>query len=86
MVPGGDRVGWERLQGTGTVPTIGVIGATQIRIYYDDHGQPHFHAISPEFDVKIAIGDWAVISGNGRLRGRELASIRAWGQRHHATC
>jgi hypothetical protein len=26
------------------MPTIGYIGSIQIRIYYDDHGVPHFHA------------------------------------------
>jgi hypothetical protein len=42
----------------------------------------YFHAISPEFDFKIAIADCSIISGNGRLRGRDLAAIRAWGQKH----
>ncbi len=64
------------------MPTIGSIGSIQIRIYYDDHGVPHFHAVSPEFDCKLAIDDCAVISATGRLRGRDLAAIRAWGQRH----
>jgi hypothetical protein len=64
------------------MPTIGYIGSIQIRIYYDDHGVPHFHAVSPEFDVKIAIGDCSIISGTGRLRGRDFAAIRVWGQRH----
>jgi hypothetical protein len=54
----------------------------QIGIYYDDHGVPHFHAVSPSFDVKIAIADGGVISASGRLRGRDLAAIRAWGQIH----
>jgi len=43
---------------------------------------PHFHAVSPDFDFKIAISDCAIISGTGYLRGRDLAAIRAWGQRH----
>jgi hypothetical protein len=43
---------------------------------------PHFHAVSPTFDLKIAIVDGAVISTTGRLRGRDLAAIRAWGQIH----
>jgi hypothetical protein len=37
---------------------------------------------SPEFDFKIAMEDSSVISGNGHLRGRDLAAIRAWGRRH----
>lgn len=64
------------------MPTIGYIGSIQIRIYYDDHGVPHFHAVSPDFDYKIAMADYTIISGNGRLRGRDLAAIRAWGQKH----
>ena len=67
----------------GLMPTIAYIGAIQIRIYYDDHGVPHFHAVSPEFDVKLTIQDFAIISGNGQLRGRDLAAIRSWGQKHH---
>jgi hypothetical protein len=58
------------------MPTIARIGAIQIRFYYEDHGVPHFHAISPNFDFKFAI------SGNGRIRARDLAAIRGWGQRH----
>jgi len=64
------------------MPTIAWIGTIQIRIYYDDHGVPHFHAVSPEFNCKIAIADFSVMSASGRLRGRDLAAIRAWGQTH----
>lgn len=66
------------------MPTIAYIGSIHIRIYYDDHGVPHFHAVSPEFDFKFAIGDGTVISGTGRLRGRDLGAIRGWGQKHQA--
>lgn len=64
------------------MPTIARIGAIQIRIYYEDHGIPHFHAISPNFDFKLTIADCAIISGNGQIRGRDLAMLRAWGQNH----
>lgn len=64
------------------MPTIAYIGSIQIRIYYDDHGVPHFHAVSADFDFKIAMEDFTIISGTGRLRGRDLAAIRAWGQKH----
>lgn len=64
------------------MPTIAHIGSIQIRIYYDDHGIPHFHAVSPTFDAKIAIADFSVVSANGRLRGRDLSVIRTWGQTH----
>ena len=61
------------------MPLSDIIGSIQIRIYYDDHGVPHFHAVSPEFDVKVAIADCSIFSGTGRLRGRDLAVIRTWG-------
>lgn len=64
------------------MPTIACIGPIQIRIYYDDHGVPHFHAVSPDFDFKLAIADYSIISGNGRLRGRDLVLLREWGQKH----
>jgi hypothetical protein len=64
------------------VPTIGRVGSIQIRIYYDDHGIPHFHAVSAEFDFKLTISDCSIISGTGRICGRELVLIRAWGRRH----
>ena len=64
------------------MPTIGYIGSIQIRIYYDDHGVPHFHAVSPDFDCKFAIDTCSIISGTGRLRGRDLAAIRLWAEKH----
>lgn len=64
------------------MPTIAFIGSIQIRIHYDDHGVPHFQAVSPDFDFKITIADCSIISGNGHLRGRDLAAARAWGQKH----
>jgi hypothetical protein len=64
------------------MPTIAYIGSIQIRIYYDDHGVPHFHVVSPDFDFKIAMDDCTIISGTGHMRGRDLAAIRAWGQKH----
>ena len=64
------------------MPTVGYIGNIQVRFYYDDHGIPHFHAVCPDFDLKIAIADGVIISGTGHVRGRDLATIRAWMQGH----
>lgn len=49
------------------MPTIAYVGSIQIRIYYDDHGVPHFHAVRPSFDFKLAIADCSIISGSGQL-------------------
>jgi hypothetical protein len=62
-----------------THATIAHIGSIQIRIYYDDHGVPHFHAVSPDFDFKISMTDLSVIFGAGHLRGRDLVAIRGIG-------
>lgn len=67
------------------MPIVARIGAIQIRFYYEDHGIPHFHAISPNFDFKFAIADCSIISGNGRIRGRDLTILRGWGQKHRET-
>ena len=64
------------------MPTVARIGAIQIRFYYEDHGVPHFHAISPNFDFEFAVADCSIISGNGNIRGRDLAIIRAWVEKH----
>jgi hypothetical protein len=67
------------------MPTIGRIGAIQIRLYYDDHGIPHFHAVSPDFDFKFAIADSAVVSGTGaytRARSGGDSCVGAKAQGH----
>jgi hypothetical protein len=64
------------------MPTVARIGPIQIRFYFGDHGIPHFHAISPVFDFKFAVSDCSVISGNGSMRGRDLAIIRTWAEKH----
>jgi hypothetical protein len=33
-------------------------------------------------DFKIAMADLSIISGTGRLRGRDLVAIQRWGQKH----
>jgi hypothetical protein len=62
--------------------TIAVSVAWSRLTTYDDHGIPHFHAVSSNFDFKFAIADSAVISGTGHIRGRDLAAIHAWVQKH----
>ncbi|HKM71034.1 MAG TPA: hypothetical protein VJX94_13450, partial [Stellaceae bacterium] len=52
----------EKAQPGEAMPTVARIGAIQIRFYYEDHGAPHFYAISPNFDFKFAIADCSIIS------------------------
>jgi len=37
------------------MPTLSICFGIVIRMYYDDHPPPHFHAIYGEYEAKIAI-------------------------------
>lgn len=58
------------------MPAIDTIGAIKIVIYFAEHGPPHFHAIGPGFEAKIAIEDGAVIAGG--LPKRQRRQVRRW--------
>jgi hypothetical protein len=36
----------------------------------------------PDFDFKFTIADCSIISGTGRMRGRDLSTIRNWAAHH----
>ena len=50
------------------MPAIDTIGAIKIVIYFAEHGPPHFHAIGPGFEAKIAIEDGSTESPVARSR------------------
>ncbi len=43
-----------------------------VRMYYDDHGPPHFHASYGEHEAMIGIGSLAVLHGHLPPRARGL--------------
>ena len=47
-----------------------------IKMFFDDHNPPHFHAIYGEFEILIEIGTLAVISGE--LPPRALGLVMEW--------
>jgi hypothetical protein len=47
-----------------------------LRIYADDHRPPHFHLVSPDFQVLVRISDLAVIAGDAREA--EIAEALVW--------
>ncbi len=53
------------------MPTISTFLGIAIRMYYRDHGPPHFHAYYQEHEARIAVGSLAVLSGS--LPPRALA-------------
>ena len=53
-----------------------------IRMYFDDHAPPHFHAIYSGDEAVIGIDSLAVLSG--RLSPRAQGLIIEWAMRHQA--
>jgi Asp-tRNA(Asn)/Glu-tRNA(Gln) amidotransferase A subunit family amidase len=62
------------------MPTISQFFGIVIRIYYDDHGPPHFHANYAGQDAQIAIETLAVM--NGKLQRRALSLVVEWAIAH----
>ena len=51
-----------------------------IRLYYDDHPPPHFHAAYQGEEVQVSIETLAVIKGS--IRRRALALVLEWAALH----
>jgi hypothetical protein len=62
------------------MPTISVFFGIVIRMYYEDHGAPHFHAYYGGEEAAIAIETLDVLSG--RLARRALALVLEWALEH----
>jgi len=62
------------------VPTISRFFGIVIRMYYDDHAPPHFHAYYGDDVAVIAIDTLEVIEGG--LPKRPLALVVEWAQQH----
>jgi hypothetical protein len=62
------------------MPTISFFYGIAIRMYFDNHGRPHFHAYHGEYDAKIAIDTMEVL--HGRLPRRALALVLEWAVAH----
>ena len=48
------------------MPTINTFYGILIRMFFNDHSPPHFHARYGEFEATIDIGTLAVMQGNYR--------------------
>ena len=62
------------------MPTLSIFFGIVIRMYYDDHPPPHFHAIYGERETKIAIETLEVIEG--KLPRRALGLVLDWAELH----
>jgi len=49
-------------------------------MYFNDHGQPHFHAVHAEHEAKVAIATGEIYKG--ALPRRDVALVRRWARLH----
>jgi Domain of unknown function (DUF4160) len=64
------------------MPTISVFYGIVIRMYFNDHAPPHFHARYGEFEATVKIEDLAILEGHLPMRALEL--VKAWAAAHQA--
>jgi hypothetical protein len=62
------------------VPTITEFFGIVIRMYYEEHGAPHFRASYAGDEVSMAIDSLEVLGG--RLPRRALALVLEWALEH----
>lgn len=62
------------------MPTLSIFFGIVVRMYFDDHPPPHFHAIYGEHEAKIAIESSELIEGG--LPRRALGLVLEWAELH----
>lgn len=62
------------------MPTISAFYGIFIKMFFDDHAPPHFHAEYAEFKAVIDIQNLAVIEGSLPRRAQEL--VLDWAELH----
>ena len=62
------------------MPEISRFYGIVIKMFFDDHNPPHFHAFYGEFEVLININSFAVFAGN--LPPRALGLVIEWATQH----
>ena len=64
------------------MPTISYFYGIYIKMFFNDHVPPHFHAVYGDVDAMIEIETLEVMKGE--LPNRALKLIREWGSQHQA--
>jgi hypothetical protein len=64
------------------MPTISTFYGIVVRMYWNDHAPPHFHAVYGDDEAKLKIRTLEVIEGS--LPNRALALVLEWAQQHQA--
>jgi hypothetical protein len=62
------------------MPTISSFYGILIRMFFNDHAPPHFHARYGEFEATIDLGTLEIIKG--RLPRRGLSLVQEWAMIH----
>jgi hypothetical protein len=62
------------------VPEISRFYGISIRMYYDEHNPPHFHAIDSRVEAQVGIRPIALL--RGKLSNRALSMVVEWAARH----
>jgi hypothetical protein len=70
---------WIRFLVSMPIPVLLPYGA-QDGMYADDHRPPHFHVVSPDFQVLVRISDLTVIAGEARPG--QIADALSWAREH----
>ncbi len=58
------------------MPTLRRFGAVSIRMYADDHRPPHFHIVSPNFEVLVSLFDLTILVGEAKAA--DIAEALEW--------
>src|SRR5258708_23088883 len=64
------------------MPEISRFFGIVIRMYFDDHNPPHFHAIYADGEAQIGIDPVAIL--NGSLSGRATSLVVEWAALHQS--
>jgi len=62
------------------MPEISRFYGIIIKMFFDDHNPPHFHALYGEYEVLVNINTFAVFAGN--LPPRALGLVIEWATQH----
>jgi hypothetical protein len=63
------------------MPTISSFYGIVIRMFFNDHAPPHFHAEYAEFQATVDIKSFQVLEG--QLPRRALDLVQDWAKLHH---
>lgn len=62
------------------MPTISIFFGIHIRMYYNEHPPPHFHAYYEDYDISVSIYNLEVLKGS--FPPRALGMVMEWAFQH----